>query len=474
MTTTSWAKGVDGDFNTASNWTAGVPDVLDAALITVKGTYTVTSSQTNIVASLEMAKDATLSIIDNDYVGIASGTGTALAGTIKIANSAGLSLGTDSTSTNFSNTGTIDISSETLVTALSIAGTVTLTGDGKIVLSGSFPDSRLVSDGNPDTLTNGSTTSGNTISGTGVIGDANMSFTNGAKGIIDADFKNDTLAIESETFTNSGVMEATAKGELVLETNITQTAGGKIKTASSGSSVALDGVTITGGTVSTVKGSTLASTSASSITTTTPIVNDGTIVAKGGNLFISGSVENQGTLEADGKTLTITGTETGKGTAVIGGAGNILFEGASSANVRFEAGSTGILDLADARQFTGSVAGMSAAPGAGIELQNIAFADHPTVRFKAKKHLLIVTDPVTHVTDKITIVGTGSFKASLAGDGISTLITDPPTGTASSARLLVQSMASFGDSGGIIGSGSGELTEHQTPLDFLATNPGHG
>jgi hypothetical protein len=151
-------------------------------------------------------------------------------------------------------------------------------------------------------------------------------------------------------------------------------------------------------------------------------VNAGMIVANGGNLFISVSVENSGTLEAsNGKTLTITGTVTG-GTAVIHGAGNIVFEGPSSANVTFDAGSTGILDLFDATQFTGTVAGMSSAPGAAIDPQNIAFADDPTVNFNARTHLLTVTDPVTHVTDKIKIVGTGTFTASLAGDGITTLI----------------------------------------------------
>ena len=118
-------------------------------------------------------------------------------------------------------------------------------------------------------------------------------------------------------------------------------------------------------------------------------------------------------------------------------------------------------DLFDASKFTGTVAGMSSAPDAAIDLENIPFADGPMVAFNASTHLLTVTDPVTEKTDKIKIVGTGSFNSSMATDG-STLISDPPAAPVSvpnSVHLFTQSMASFGAPTGLTGSGPHAVSE---------------
>ena len=58
----SWKSGVNGDWNTASKWTNGVPTASSAALITASGTYIVSSSQGNDVETLEMQGGATLLI----------------------------------------------------------------------------------------------------------------------------------------------------------------------------------------------------------------------------------------------------------------------------------------------------------------------------------------------------------------------------------------------------------------------------
>ena len=53
----SWARGVSGDFATASNWTpAEVPGPANDVTIGVKGNYTVTSSADEIVDNLTNLK----------------------------------------------------------------------------------------------------------------------------------------------------------------------------------------------------------------------------------------------------------------------------------------------------------------------------------------------------------------------------------------------------------------------------------
>jgi len=470
MTTTEWKNPVSGDFNHASNWTAGVPAAGDTALITASGTYTVTSSQANSVGTLEMVKDATLAISSSTDLDVTSDTVTGvLAGTITVAALATLGLGTDATNTTYDNTGTIDLSTATL----SAIGAVTLTGKGKVSLSHS-----TIQSANPAaTLTNDST-----ISGGGDIS-FTSGFANAAKGVVDANSSIFDLTIYSLNTTNSGLMEATTgSGFLWIVADVTQTAKGQIKAATSGAQVYLsNGITITGGVISTVAGSSLdAGTGTNTLSPTTPITNDGTIDTDSGNFVINGSVKGAGTLlAADSNFITVTGAVTG-GKADIEGAGEINIDGKSSVAVTFSPGSTGMLTLGDATKFTGTVAGMSTAPGAAIDLTNIFFADITSsdVNFSPTKHLLTVFDPASSVTDKIKISGSaGTFTPSLASDG-TTLISDPPASPESvphaNTDLLAQSMASFGASSSIVGSGTGSLAEHHTSSDFLAVNSHHG
>ena len=480
MTTTSWSSAVSGDFNTASNWTAGVPAAGDTALITVKGTYTVTSSAANSVGILEMAKDATLDIADHK-VAVTSGTGTgSLAGTIDITNETALVLGADATTTTFENAGTINVKSGTgtlnVNALLGVLGNVTLTGKGDVAMSGS--DAIIGTNSSAATFTNDST-----ISGHGVIGDVadlHLSFVNGSKGVVDGSSTGLGIATDGGSVSNSGLMEATTgSGILTLLTAITQTAKGETKAATSGALVRLVNATVTGGKVSTVKGAFLSAPNGSSvINVTTPIANHGTIEADGGTLDVAGVVKNSGTLLAGGtattSVLALQDAVTG-GEAEIQDSGEIAFEGAASTAVTFDAGVTGTLDLFDALKFTGTVAGMSGNPDAAIELENMPFADGPSVNFDATKHLLTVTDPITGITDKIKIVGTGTFTKSAAFDG-TTLISDPPASSAvapatNAPLLLAQAMASFGAAGGVAGSDNGHLVENARATNFLSAPP---
>jgi hypothetical protein len=449
MTANSWKSmsGVlNGDWNTSGHWTAGVPIAGSAARIAAAGTYTVTVSQNNSVGTLNMAIGAKLVIESSNTLHVTAGTATGVPdGTIDVEDGAALFLGTNGTNTTFHNGGAINLQPTSDLTRLVILGNVTLTGNGKITDLGGG-EGVIEADGSGATLTNGNTTSGNTISG----GAITVSFVNGTKGIVDATESGHGLYINTggSNIINNGLMESTGAA-LELRSDITQGATGRITAATSGSIVFLDGITISKGAVSTVKGSTLhAEDGPSEINTTAAVSNAGTIVAANANLTIDGRVTNSSTglLLTNNANLSVGGAVTG-GKADIEGTGVVDFNGPSSAAVTFEAGATGGLLLGDAKQFTGTVAGMSAAPSAGIVLGNVAFADVPTVVFNPTTHLLTVTDPVSHVVDKIKIVGTGSF---MAGPGLfgTTLITDPPAAPASvpGTQLLVQSMASFGAS----------------------------
>ena len=454
--TNSWKKAVSGDWNTASNWTAGVPVYGSTALITLPGTYTVTSSQANAVGTLEMSSGATLSIASHEF-DVTSGTGAgALAGKITIAGSATLGLGVTSTISTFTNTGTIADATLSPST-LAINGVVTLTGNGKITLT----NGQILGGGTNDTLINGNSLSGNTISGNGQIGEGALNFVNGTKGVIAV--SGFMLSVDTNTFSNSGLVKATGVGDLELLSDISQTATGKIEASAGFALIELkNDANVIGGTVSIAnKDAELRVDSGTSlIDAATTITNEGTIYAYGGNLLIAGAVTNTstGTLFAGaGNTLDISGTVTG-GTAHVVGASQLDFGGPSSAKVTFDPSSPGILILRDATKFTGTVAGMAANPSASIDLENIPFGDGPKVSFNKSTGLLIVTDAVAGITDKIKISGpAGTFTATEAAD-TSTLITDPAS---SSHSVNVMSLGN-------------DMTSTHTLTSFHLANDGNG
>jgi len=469
MTTTSWASGVDGDFNTAANWTAGVPGAGDTALITAKGAYSVSSSASNSLGILEMAKDARLALLSLD-IDVTVGTGTgALAGRIDVQDAAALVLGATGTNTTFNNTGVIDLNSGADPTKLRIVGNVTLSGKGTIGLEGD--NAAVVAAGSAALLTND-----NTITGNGQIGGMLLSVVNGAKGVIDAVSTDNRLVIAANQFTNSGLMESSGTGALIIQTDITQNGKGNIKDAGV---VQIDGNSITGGAISIAKDAFLEGTSGESeINTSKAIKNAGQISTLSGDIVIDGAVKNASTgilVAFGGASITVKGAVT-KGQANIDAA-TMTFGGPSSAEVAFGAGAD-MLVLDDATKFTGTVTGMGANPDAAIDLENITFADGFTFGYDSAKSLLTVTDALTGATDKIKITGGGTFTPTAAADG-STLFSDPPPSPASmpnnGAQLLAQAMASFGTaSGSVAASGSGNLADHHHASDFLAPGAVHG
>ena len=91
-----WARGVSGDFATASNWDpAEVPGPANDATIGAKGTYTVTSSVDETVDSLTIAnKNVTLLISGaSNYSTFTMTSGGINNGTIELGNLAVLNEG---------------------------------------------------------------------------------------------------------------------------------------------------------------------------------------------------------------------------------------------------------------------------------------------------------------------------------------------------------------------------------------------
>jgi hypothetical protein len=171
MANIHWRLGINGSFETAHDWSTNtVPGANDNVAIIAPGTYRVTVSTSHTIKSLSTTGSATLAVMSGRLT-ITGGTGTgANAGTIVVGNGAALETGG-----TFNNTGKIELDSTGRATALILAGHVTLTGGGSVILSDNahneivgvrptfpffFPFPPL------STLTNVN----NTISGAGIIG----------------------------------------------------------------------------------------------------------------------------------------------------------------------------------------------------------------------------------------------------------------------------------------------------------------
>jgi fibronectin-binding autotransporter adhesin len=154
------------------------------------------------------------------------------------------------TAGTITNSGTININSSGDNTELQIVGgAVTLTGGGNIVMTDKNQN-YIFNSGAGTTLTNVN----NVISGSGDIGNnQNLIFVNQSGGIVDAvSSHGNTLTINPGTgtgagTTNTGLMEASSGGTLVLDNIVTNT-GGTI-TALSGGVVDLNGTDLIGGTL---------------------------------------------------------------------------------------------------------------------------------------------------------------------------------------------------------------------------------
>lgn len=202
---------------------------------------------------------------------------------------------------------------------------------------------------------------GTAIFGTGTI--YNLTLFNQSGSTINGNGSGTTpLTLQSDTISNQGTIEATDAGGLLIDngTTITQTGNGIVETK--GGPVALNGATISGGTVQVSNGDTF-------------YLQGGTI--SGGMLTVDGIVNvtgsstidmvtNNGLLEANGGKLAISGAVTGSGSAFIENGGTISFGNSFNENVTF----SGAGAFAISQAYIGEILGFGA--GDAIDLTNLS------------------------------------------------------------------------------------------------------
>ena len=239
--------------------------------------------------------------------------GLANSGTVQVADNAALLQGT------VTNTGTIEVQQSG---TLFMSGNVTLTGSGSLILSSNGQlEQNLTSVGIPG----GSLTNQQLIHGAGTFYD--LPLTN--QSTIEADSTAGPLYLDTAT-TNTGTLEASGGGSLVLYTGQTvNNAGGTIE-ALAGSTVLLEG-TVSGGTLTTSGSGVIQSENGTLDGTVNVPTNSGTITTSGGDgLTMQGTVNNTGTIAMTGNGCIYAAqptTLTGTGKLTLGGSNCIYGSG---------------------------------------------------------------------------------------------------------------------------------------------------
>src|SRR3984957_1844012 len=339
MGTISWAHGVSGNFNTAVNWVGGVvPGGLDDAELTASGTYTVTSSQTNMVFGVALASGATLADTNGTFTAADGTDGANNAGAISIGNNTVFIVGGASNSTiELKDSGIITLNSTGSPTTLVLNNSfgsqiIDLDGGGKLKLSGN--GNNLVTTDVLGTILENN----DPISGSGEI---SIALEN--SGLIDANGSKPLVIVGTVADSNSGTIESTSSGGLDLNGAAFDNSG-TIKAATAGAVIDLDNSIIDNGTVSTVAGSAIVSLSNSvNAIEAVSVDNAGAIEIREFSTLVFGSsniVQNSGiiALNAGGglsSVLELDGTVTleGKGKLTLTDSSKNLIEGGLSAQL---------------------------------------------------------------------------------------------------------------------------------------------
>ncbi len=241
----------------------------------------------------------------NHLDGSAAGAPLNNAGTVAVTDNTNLALeGT------INNTGTIALRSAGNTTDLiANSATVTLTGGGQVTMN-DHGSNRIYGASASNVLDNVN----NTISGGGQLGAGQLTLKNEASGVIDASSASTTLHLNTSAnvVINNGLIEGTGAGQLQIEggTAIDSSSGGTIL-AGAGSGVALNGATLTGGTLKTAAGAaiytaggvdTLDGTSGKTLNNTGLVQ-----VSDNNTLNLQGVINNTGTLavNSNGNTTTL-------------------------------------------------------------------------------------------------------------------------------------------------------------------------
>ncbi|HEY4739152.1 MAG TPA: YncE family protein, partial [Candidatus Acidoferrales bacterium] len=285
-TTDNWIGGASGNWSSSSNWSSGVPNSASTNVCINNGNSTPSAVTLDVSVTV-----GNLFIDPGSSLTVANGEGLTVAG-------------------NISNSGQIVLNNAGSEANLILSGPVTLTGGGTLMMNiGTSGNQPYVYQANNGSLTNVN----NTIEGAGEIGYNNLVLTNQPAGkVLANDTNGNTLLINTiaSGTTNQGLMEATGKGVLNINTTINNL-GANIEAV--GGSTALVELTgsadIQGGTLTTNTGGTIADTSGN-----TNVTLDG---STHGALTIVGTY----TVQNNAQTYLL-GTINNTGTIALGSAGN--------------------------------------------------------------------------------------------------------------------------------------------------------
>jgi len=195
-----------------------------------------------------------------------------------------VSSGSSTIAGTINNLGTIQVNG-----GLFVNGSATLKG-GSVPIA--YPDGSIISLSGATTLINQSN-----ITGSGFIGDANLTFTN--QGTVNATDSANHLVFNGSATNNTGTMEASGGGTLQIQNTINNN-GGTIE-ALTGSTVLVDTNTgvISGGTLKTTGTGTFDTNSGTLDGTVNPVNNTGMFKISQGDLVLQGIINNTGTIALD-------------------------------------------------------------------------------------------------------------------------------------------------------------------------------
>jgi hypothetical protein len=344
MAQVTWKTAVSGSWQTAGDWSTGtLPGTADNALLTLPGTYVVTSTAFEEVNSVLLSLHATLDISAGGFE-LDGGTGTgANAGSILVANGNALTLGGSAhTPITMNNSGTIALQGSGSSTSIHLnATTVTLTGGGTLTMTDSLSNVIESNDGAAYSLINAA----NTIAGAGTL--YSMGLVNQAGGIIEGTGATNALLIDlgnTVVGSNAGLIESTSAGGLIIDGGTTiDNIGGIIKATGAGSKVELNNADVVGGTLST-GGVGVIETFGGNGTldgTASPVMNTGSFaVTNGTSLYLYGTISNSGTISV-ASTANATEVIVSSPTVTLTGGGQVVMSGNANnylygANAGFE------------------------------------------------------------------------------------------------------------------------------------------
>jgi len=295
--------GANNNWSDNSNWSNGAPSG-QSVVIGLTTAATVEDDNASITA-------LTLSH-SGDSVGLANNTTLTVSG-------------------NISNAGTISLNSGGNNTALDIGANLTLSGAGSVVLGTGGPN--FITGASGTILTNASTISGGGGGSSDTVGNGNLVLAN--TGTINANVSAANLYVSpGGASTNTGTLEATGGGQLVLNASSwTQSGAGKISAGTGSDVVLVNGVSVTGG-ILTSTGTGFVASGANQNVTLSNLTIAGTYDAQNNSTtYLSGTITNNGTinLQSAGNNtnlnLTANTTFAGTGSVVLGTGGPNFING---------------------------------------------------------------------------------------------------------------------------------------------------